>query len=323
LQEAPLFVKARFTFLALLMFFTVLVKAGIAAARADILCSTETSPTITTDGGSIIVGGLSINEFGASCGGGGTIAQFPGQSAPLLLDRLTLNPSLALQNPLASSQRARASYAEVEKATDEDREIQKKALLLVRDWHEQLRHNPSTSTILMEMVYWQIAGTPLIRTGHTFNTIPRYILSKELTRKNPTLTTVVLFIPRKGVIISSPVWDTLATETKVGLLIHESLRQLQLYYFLTDEQLQLLTAMLVDIKPNATTRFDAVFPPLLKTIAEASLNSPGAAQATLLVFKGVNQAQFAEMNTLLQGSGSASALDDLLKAWKKMGLLAD
>ncbi len=176
---------------------------------------------------------------GEKDGGGGNVIQFKGQSSPFLLDRLMINPELATQ----SSDPSQSPLSAREMAQQR----------LDTWYHATLRSHNYTTTSFIKMVQGALANMPVTEAPYHFKLISRYYLPKEILRLKPKITTAIVYLDGYGAFVSSPIWNNLDVETQAGLLIHESIRQIQFrygFYDLSDQNLQYLAAHIMDSSPE-------------------------------------------------------------------------
>lgn len=173
--------------------------------------------------------------------GGGTIIQF-GDKCPIMLDELELDEtiregegcespppeeitsSLAIFQPqeLIEMESARAQFQQWK--------------VFFKGFHEVFGEGIADKALeaLDEMTF--------MRTSYEFTTRRRYSVTML---ENAKLYTAILYHPQYGAIVSIPKWRILGPKTRVGLVIHEVMRQLQFGQFneMSDKQLQIITAI--------------------------------------------------------------------------------
>jgi hypothetical protein len=229
---------------------------------------------VTLSLGIILLGRSSLAGPGDSGGGGSTI-RCRKQTHPYLLDRLSLNPGLADLNEVVTTEAVKPSIsperqAEISSTFPSDEAAFELAIKKLRDMENILPQKERSSKALMEILVKTIQAMSYKRTTHQFNVISRYELSSSLKSKCTAIQTAILYLPHYGGIISSPVWDSLDLETQAGLIVHEALRQVQglyLLYDLTDEQLQMITALIMDGKSSSDLSFSRWMSPKLARLA--------------------------------------------------------
>lgn len=203
---------------------------------------------------------------GTSCSCGGSTIIFPGQTRPFLLDRLDFNPGLAnRQNPaplastdLPSIPPGRQPELGPLLASDQ------KAFAIARErlhkWEKYFYiTNQRESLLLVAQIEYAMDHMSYLRTTHTFSIPPSFELEPKLRARHPTVSAAILYTPKFGAIISGPAWDAADHETQAGLLIHESMRQLQGGFEglsgVTDRNIQDITALIMDSDPRSLTSF--------------------------------------------------------------------
>lgn len=182
---------------------------------------------------------------GEKDGGGGNVIVFKGQAEPFLLDRLLLSPELA-----TTSNSTRAINLSA-------REYAEQRLNL---WLEQVSGlNLGSTQELIKLIQQSLNRMAIIEVPYKFKTISRYYLPSEILNLKPKIITAILYMDGYGAFVSSPIWNQLSIETQAGLLIHESIRQIQFRYGfhdLTDAKLQYLTAFIMDRSPESSGALD-------------------------------------------------------------------
>lgn len=197
---------------------------------------------------------LAPARAGTSCGCGGSVVQLSRGGAWVLLDRLSIDPKYDPGPAAPSSTRPAPPSGEDFRLARLDAGYSSAfegALKVIDRWKPG---SPTLARILEET----IRRMGYSRTSSTFAELPEHLNVPDLTRKaHPGLKvrTVILYVPKYGSIISEPIWRQLDLETRIGLVIHEALRQLQGPYGYTDlddKALQRLTGTLMYTDPGKT-----------------------------------------------------------------------
>jgi hypothetical protein len=278
---------------------------------------------------------------GDSAGGGSTIRCLK-QTRPFLLDRLSLNPQLAEKGEVVTALAVQPTMpsekqSEISSIYQSDREAFQLAIQKLKSWEQGLPDNAATSKALMGILIKTIQGTSYKRTSHQFNKVSRYQLARSLERKCRDIQTAILYLPLYGCIISSPVWDTLDLETQAGLIVHEALRQVQgLHglYDLTDEQLQSITAQIMDGTPSATSSFQSWMSPKLTRLCFVTAGATSGTDASNAADQAIAKlaiSMSSELDSALdqnqkvrsQTLSSPEALKQLLEKLIKGGILKE
>lgn len=204
------------------------------------------------------------DKEGVKDGGGGNIVILKDSRRPVLLDLVMLNANLNLasQADQLDISKTKNKYAEFEPLNASDKAIIRMAEQKVNTLITVMsKPDQKLSRELLYLINYSLAQVQYIRTGHYFKTQNKYYLPDSYRNINPQVKTVILFLFNNGAAISSPIWDKLDIETKVGLIIHEGLRQVQVQYQnvftdLDDSRLQLLTALILKANPTSDFKFD-------------------------------------------------------------------
>ncbi len=224
---------------------------------------------------------------GEKDGGGGNVIQFKGQSSPFLLDRLMLNPELATQ----SSEPSQSPMSAREMAQQR----------LDTWYHATLRSQNYKTHFFIKMLRQALINMPIIEVPYHLKLISRYYLSEEILSLKPKITTAIVYMKGYGAFVSSPIWNNLDVETQAGLLIHESIRQVQFRYGfddLSDQNLQYLTALIIDTEPETNGDLSPYFSPSLLILSHATGKSYGS--GTEAVLGKVVDSKVRELNSYME-----------------------
>lgn len=209
-------------------------------------------------------------DGGGDSAGGGSTVRFPGMKRAILLDRLTLNPDLAsapVSDEAERSEVPTSGQPEIGSLIASDQRAFDLAREKFEAWKTRLVAKQKPSLLLLAMIQDAMDNMSYLRTTLEFKEISRYDLAPSLKARHPEVKTVILYAPHYlGALISTPEWDACDTETQAGLLVHEAMRQVQgAYQFndLTDEQVQAITAMIMDVAPSADASFEPYMSPKL------------------------------------------------------------
>lgn len=193
---------------------------------------------------------------GSSGGGGGSVIQFDIQKEPILLDLLMYHPELRKSKIIKSHNNfniQKNNYLEIESLYKSDEFAFRLARKKLDLWAQTL--NGKCKIIqeplmfeLINLVRESINNMFYLRTSKHLIPNDKVFLPENLKLLNPIITTVIHYDRHFGVLISSPIWDTLSTETQAGLIIHEGMRNIQLHYIaqLSEQQIQKITAIILD-----------------------------------------------------------------------------
>lgn len=252
-----------------LLYFCLLANlstvAGLQAAPIELTPTPSPSPSASSKIQADLINSvidknnLPSAGMGVESGGGGTTIRFPGQRTPFLLDRLMIDQTLAdrsepVSNPIYLSYPSLENQPEIGPLLSEDLQVLSFAKRTLEIWKAAFIDHQAASLELILLIEQAIDRMSFLRTTHRFRIMPRYVLPPTLSRRKFEIETAVLYVPEYGAILSAPAWDALDVETQAGLIVHESLRQVQnLYGFtdLSDAQLQVITAVIMDVQASA------------------------------------------------------------------------
>lgn len=200
-----------------------------------------------------------MKENGA-WGGGNTIRRSANER-PILLDFFTAQPNFvdtAFTNaPLVDTDKMKFMATQAIEVQDLPAYTSAREILL--KWQPQNKGLIDALLIALEnlQIKYIWRGVPLADAE-------TYYLPEELTRvyHGGSLTPVVVYSATAGLLMSGPEWNLLGDLSQAGLLVHESLRRIQLSYSLTvsPQKLQALTAAIMLQNPSSgldleTTQF--------------------------------------------------------------------
>lgn len=203
-----------------------------------------------------LVGTPQLSRAGGDISGGGTWANLQGKK--VLLDFYVSRPEVIFESgsPGVELPQSRALEAiSIDRLNKAEFEVVKKA-------HARLDLWEKSSPVVVDLIREALARAPLFYTTYRIGFLDQhYFIPDELATRDllDSLKTMAVYSEGFGILVSKADFDSLDERNQIGLLIHESLRHVQISYGLdlSDRALQSITAAIVLHTPEMDETLDS------------------------------------------------------------------
>lgn len=189
---------------------------------------------------------------GGSCSGGGSILRMTEFSRWILVDLLTTDEMAKRHlssSPLQSIEQTSVCSKPIVIPWPLQEEVVYQELLKTIEAQRKEISETAPLGLFLDLVHRSLTKMNFFRFNCSLPLTKKIYISDYLrSLRSIQIETAVMYVPTFGTTISEPLWKQLDSKTKWGLLLHEAIRQIQMFYNfvdLSDKNLQLLVATMV------------------------------------------------------------------------------
>jgi len=206
------------------------------------------------------VAAFAASDKGGDTSGGGTLLIKSQGAKPILLDLALLKPdfvdSFTFGRPLSMPDTEFLKVVGFERARIKEDPAYSEAMRKLDEWRD-------ASPVVVGLIREALVRMPLLYTEHRLKILPEYEMTAEQKESlsSKQLVAGAIYDVVFGARISRPIWNDLGDSSRVGLLIHEALRYVQLSSTgvgrkLSNGAIQEITGRLVLTRPKVGETFD-------------------------------------------------------------------
>lgn len=210
---------------------------------------------------------------GGSCSGGGSTIKISPSSPWILVDLLTTNelakqflPNLSSTSVTAVAHSTICSTPSVEEWSLQNEAVYQELLQTIESQRQKIPIE-ATSRLFLDLVDRALQKIIFLKYNCQLPLTKKIYISNEVQSLRPQkIATVIMYIPHFGAVISEPIWKQLDQKTQWGLILHESIRQIQMFYNfvdLSDKNLQMIVATMLT-EGFSSQNIERYFSPMIR-----------------------------------------------------------